>query len=317
MSVIENQPLVSIGLPVYNRPELLRLSLESLINQTYENMEIIISDDCSPGQGTKQVLDEFIQKDKRIAVFYQNKNLGGALNHKFVQEKATGEFFFWANEDDEWESNYIETGVKALLENSDCNAWCCTIDNIDSFGRVIRNYEGFSRWTSTSNKTRDIVKYLFEPEIMGKSHMFHSIFRTTALRKVIPLYFMTEAWSTDVCFALAFLARNNIIASDEVLFHKRVSRETDCKDKVEMLVVKRPGCDTFPFNRSFGFIRESYKAVKDTKYKGIVLVVMVLRLPKSFKNKCVGRAKSMIRGIKSYGRSLRELIGGRYAKDSR
>lgn len=95
MSSNPTQPLVSIGLPVYHRPELLRRTLESLTQQTYRNLEIVVSDDCSPGTATRDVIEEFARTDPRIRYIRQPRNIGVVLNHRFVFERATGEYFFW------------------------------------------------------------------------------------------------------------------------------------------------------------------------------------------------------------------------------
>lgn len=280
----QGQPLVSVGLPVYDRPKFLSLALESLAKQSYKNLEIVISDDCSPGEETQKVVQEFMEKDPRIQYYRQDKNLGQFLNHRFVCEKATGEYFFWANEDDEWHEKYIEVGIQTLLSNPYYDAWCCTIRNTDSFGRVIREYPGFSRWTSTKNKRKDIMKYLLEPEIMGKAHVFHSIFRRSALSKTINEYWFNENWGTDMCFGLAFLTRFNLIATDEVLFDKRVVRPSDNEKEANPIVIKNPNRHIFPLTESVKYIHEYYKAVRTTPYKNLVILVMISRLPTAVRN---------------------------------
>ncbi|MCK4736586.1 MAG: glycosyltransferase family 2 protein [Methanophagales archaeon] len=101
-------PLVSVGIPTYNRPEGLRRTLECITGQTYKNLEIIVSDNCSPGPETEAVAREFMEKYPRIQYFRQQENKGGAFNFKFVLEKATGEYFMWAADDDVWDKSYIK-----------------------------------------------------------------------------------------------------------------------------------------------------------------------------------------------------------------
>jgi glycosyltransferase involved in cell wall biosynthesis len=273
-----------VGLPVYNNPHFLRRALDSLTCQSYENLEIIVSDDCSPGDETGTVVREFAKKDVRIKCFRQERNIGPVPNHKFVFDKATGDFFFWASEDDEWRDNFLEAGVRFLMSNPSYDAWCCTIRNIDSFGRVIREYSGFSRWTSTQNKWKDIIKYLFEPENMGKSHVFHSIFRRKALSDTIERYWVNDTWGTDMCFGLAFLTRYNLVATDEVLFDKRLARQTDIKEHVDPIVINNPSRYIFPLSGSIAYILEYFRAARTTRYKYMVLFVMLLRLPIAIRN---------------------------------
>jgi len=109
------QPLVSIGMPVYNRPDGLRRALTCLTGQTYRNVEIIVSDNCSPGIDVKHVVESFIQYDKRISYFRQEASLGIAGNFKYVLKQATGDYFMWAADDDEWDKDFIKICLADLL----------------------------------------------------------------------------------------------------------------------------------------------------------------------------------------------------------
>lgn len=88
-------PLVTIAIPTYNRANLyLTQAIESAINQTYPNLEIIISDNCSTDD-TEMVIRSF--KDPRIRYFRQEKNIGGNNNFNFCLKQARGEYFFIAH----------------------------------------------------------------------------------------------------------------------------------------------------------------------------------------------------------------------------
>lgn len=279
-------PIVSIGLPVYNRPQLLYRALRCLTMQTYRNLEIIVSDDCSPGEDTREVVHKFMGDDPRIKYHRQRNNLGPILNHRFVFEKASGEYFFWASEDDEWNERFIEIGLRTLLDNPGYDAWFCTIRNTDGFGRVIREYDGFSRFTTSENKINDIVKYLLEPEVMGKANIMLAIFRRGALQKTIGEYFWNRNWGTDMCFNLAFLVRFNLVCTDEVMLDKRVVRETDRANRVDPIIIEDPSRQIFPFTETIKYIREHYMAVRTTRYGFIVVLVMLSRVPIAIRNYC-------------------------------
>lgn len=113
------QPLVSIGIPTYNRPNSLRKTLESVSLQTYQNLEIIVSDNCSPGEQTVLTVNEFLAKDNRIKFFRQEKNIGMEGNFPFVLKQATGEYFMWLADDDWLDLNFIEECTKFILKNPD------------------------------------------------------------------------------------------------------------------------------------------------------------------------------------------------------
>ena len=72
------EPLVSVGIPTYNRPEGLRRTLECITGQTYRNLEIIVSDNCSPDPEVERVVRSFMAHDARIQYFRQPENKGAS-----------------------------------------------------------------------------------------------------------------------------------------------------------------------------------------------------------------------------------------------
>jgi glycosyltransferase involved in cell wall biosynthesis len=275
------EPLVSVGLPAYDRPDFLRQALESLTAQTYRNIEVIVSDDCSPGDGTRTVAEEFAAGDPRVHYHRRETRLGAPANHFFVLEKASGEFFSWASEDDQWDEWFIETGVRALRAEPRRSAWMCTIVNTDAQGRTVREYRGFARFTTTSEKAEDIRRYLLEPEILGKANLIHGVFRRDALRQTSKAYRYHSGWGTDMCFILAFLARFDLIATDEVLMRKRINTPAGPHGKI---VITDPSRHIFPLSRSIPYIRENYRATVGTAYGNLVIRVMLSRMPLAFRN---------------------------------
>ncbi len=113
-------PLVSVGIATYNRPELLRQNLECLTKQTYKNLEIIVSDNCSSGIATEKIVRSFMKNDSRIQFFQQEKNKGGAYNNKFVREKAKGNFFMWSADDHFIEDNNLIEKLVLKAEKENC-----------------------------------------------------------------------------------------------------------------------------------------------------------------------------------------------------
>jgi glycosyltransferase involved in cell wall biosynthesis len=101
-------------MPCYNRLEQLRRAIECIRNQTYQNLEIIISNDCSPNPEIYKMLDEYAAKDPRIRLFTQPIDLGCYGNYYFVLQQATGKYFMYAQDDDTWEPDCIELLVAAL-----------------------------------------------------------------------------------------------------------------------------------------------------------------------------------------------------------
>ena len=114
MNSNDKMPKVCIGMPAYNGEKFLRSSLDCLLNQSYENIEIIISDDTST-DSTKIICEEYMKKDLRIKYIQQKKNLGAFYNFNFVLSQAESKYFMWAEADDKWGPEFIQKNV-AILE---------------------------------------------------------------------------------------------------------------------------------------------------------------------------------------------------------
>jgi len=92
-------PKISIGLPVYNGEAYLAKAIESILDQSYPDFELIISDNAST-DGTGQICRDFAARDSRIRFFQNEANIGAARNHNRVFELARGEFYKMAAHDD-------------------------------------------------------------------------------------------------------------------------------------------------------------------------------------------------------------------------
>jgi glycosyltransferase involved in cell wall biosynthesis len=106
-------PLVTIGVPTYNRSALLRACLERLRRQTYGNFRVIVSDNASTDD-TEAVCREFAREDARIRYHRQPRNLGPTRNFEFLREQASGKYFLWVADDDLLAEDYIARCVACL-----------------------------------------------------------------------------------------------------------------------------------------------------------------------------------------------------------
>ncbi len=118
---------ISIIIPVYNVSEYLPTCLDSVINQTYKNLEIICVNDGSP-DNSAAILFEYAKKDSRIKVINQeNRGLSGARNTGF--EQATGEYVYFLDSDDYIHPQMLERLAKAL-EKENADFACCKYKKI-------------------------------------------------------------------------------------------------------------------------------------------------------------------------------------------
>lgn len=113
-----NKPKVSIGITVYNAETFLEQTLNSLLAQTFDEIEFCISDNAST-DGSEELCRALASHDDRIRYFRQESNQGSIRNWNNVLSMATGEYFVWAADHDLWKPDAIEQYVQHLDENPD------------------------------------------------------------------------------------------------------------------------------------------------------------------------------------------------------
>jgi glycosyltransferase involved in cell wall biosynthesis len=111
-----NNPLVTVGIPVFNGEKYIRKAIDSILVQTFSNFNCIISDNGSTDK-TEIICKEYEKKDKRITYVKHGKNLGPDFNFRFVLSKAKSKYFVWLAYDDYWESTFLEKNTTILEKN--------------------------------------------------------------------------------------------------------------------------------------------------------------------------------------------------------
>ena len=144
---------VSIIIPIYNVKDYLKECIDSVLNQTYKNINLIISDDASK-DGTREILKEYEEKDKRVKVFYQENNLGYVKNFEFLLKQVRSEVFMLSDQDDFWLPQKIEKTYDAL-KNSNADLAFGDLEVVDQDLNTI--YPSFNDFMKLSRK---IKKYI-------------------------------------------------------------------------------------------------------------------------------------------------------------
>jgi glycosyltransferase involved in cell wall biosynthesis len=132
-------PRLSIGLPVYNGEKYLAESLDALLGQSYEDFELIISDNAST-DGTSEICHQYEKRDSRIRYVRQPHNIGCAGNHNYVVEQARGELFKWSSDDDLYARDLLKYCVDALDQLPNvvlAHSWTAMIDGSGSVTRAV------------------------------------------------------------------------------------------------------------------------------------------------------------------------------------
>ncbi len=151
---------VDILLTTYNtNPEYLKIQIESILNQTYKNIKLIISDDCSTKKAVKKILEQYAKQDERIELYFQEKNIGCTKGFEFLLNKSTSDYIAFADHDDIWYENKIEECLK-ILKEKDVSLVYCDAKQIDGKGQVLHeSYLRYKNMPILNDKFKEILPF--------------------------------------------------------------------------------------------------------------------------------------------------------------
>lgn len=161
--------LVTVVIPCYNVENFIDKCLNSVLKQTYKDLEIIMYDDCSKDK-TKEKLKNWSKKDNRIKVYFGTKNVGpgGAKNEGL--KKATGKYVLFIDSDDYIGENYIEEMINIVSKKPEIDMVTTNFTKIDQSGKIayVRDYQNseISLWQKISS-----VGKLLKKEWLDKNHL--------------------------------------------------------------------------------------------------------------------------------------------------
>jgi len=135
--VIQKNPRVTLGMPVYNGENFIREALDSLVAQTFTDFEVIISDNASTDK-TEQICRSYADRDRRIKYIRQEINKGGFFNFNYLLNSASGEYFTWVAHDDFLDQNFLKEMVAHLDQYPDVAICSCDFRVVGQDGKVIR-----------------------------------------------------------------------------------------------------------------------------------------------------------------------------------
>jgi len=241
---------LSIGMPVYNAEKFLQNRLDSLLSQTFSDFELIISDDASTDL-TSEICKEYISKDNRIQYIRQEKNIGMSANFHFVLNKANGEYFFWAAQDDITLPGFIEKNIEALDKNKNL---ICSVSKIKFIGKIIDELAITKKDSIFKKIKKRITKKLvnvntqsisgnYENKVRivlsnsGSTLAQYGIYRTEILKKSVELPGFHGDESAIVLSALKY---GDINVIDEFLIHKFVGDTVSSKGMISLMMQFKP-----------------------------------------------------------------------------
>jgi glycosyltransferase involved in cell wall biosynthesis len=210
---------VTVGLPVYNGARYLPSALEALAAQTYADLEIVISDNCSTDE-TEEICRDFAARDERIRYIRRTENRGAAWNFNSVVTESSSPYFKWAAADDVLAPDCVERCVE-VLEATDERVVLVYPQTklIDESGEVIGDWrDGVDlRQASAHERLRSLVENL----ILG--HPMFGVVRRGALERT---HLNGSFPSSDYVLLAELALLGEIRQLDEPLFYRRVHAES-------------------------------------------------------------------------------------------
>lgn len=181
----QNQPLVSIGMPVYNGERFLENALNSILAQTFPDFELIISDNGSTDR-TEEICRTYAQGDQRIRYFRNQQNLGAGWNFDRVAELARGKYFKWACHDDLCALEFLQQCVDILERDSDnVLAYPKTLIIDENEAEIKKYQDRFHLQSDLASQRFEIYHHLVR--YGHQCHPFHGLIRRDILMQLLPL----------------------------------------------------------------------------------------------------------------------------------
>ena len=206
--------MVSIIITAYNVEAYLQQTVESCMNQTFKDIEIIIVEDCST-DSTPLIIEELMKKDERIRLVQNDKNYGAGQSRRNGLDNAKGDYFLLLDGDDWIESNFIETlyntaietdadivsgGIKVLRENG--------AYDITSYGNCVT--EGYDK----------VIKFWKERIVFMNNKLIR-----TSLHNLVPYCTRRFVEDTPVIIPMLYFA-NKVVYVDNVGYNYRMQEES-------------------------------------------------------------------------------------------
>lgn len=211
-------PAISIGLPVYNGARFLPQTLDSLLGQSFSDIELIISDNAS-ADNTQRICTEYAMRDSRVRYVRQDVNIGAMRNWNFVAKQARGKYFKWSSASDYCSPDML----------TQCFA------KMEADPRVILCY---GRTCLVEEDTRKLTEYAYDIELMEGSpyERFSKLRLTLKLNNAYCGLVRTDALLStrlnrlypggDMVLMAELALMGRFLLLPEILLYRRVGQET-------------------------------------------------------------------------------------------
>lgn len=310
---MEHKALVSIALCTYNGEEFLREQLESIVNQTYSPIELIIVDDSS-SDNTYKILTEFAAKHSFIKIFQNLENIGYIKNFEKALKLCSGDFIALSDQDDIWDRTKIEKQVNKIGNNL---LIYHDSEFIDQHGQSLN-----IRMSDIMNLYRgnEPEVFLFFNCISG-----HSVLMKKRLRdELLPFpdtyfhdwwmgYVATNLGSVDFIEECLIKYRQHQKADTNILKRKRettIRNPVSALVKYEQKILWMRSCLNYPKNKNPAFIQKLYSAFMNNQKEFISFGLAKL----IYENRRILFSINKKNAFSKMNFTLKELWGGKFRR---
>lgn len=233
---------LSVVIPIYNVEPYLRQCLDSVVNQTYRNLEIILVDDSSP-DNCGRICDEYAQKDDRVLVIHkQNGGVSAARNDGI--ERATGEWITFVDSDDWCDLDYYEKLLREI-KSQDVNV-VCSGGIFEEFGNDCverRHFKNPALWETKKQMEFLMVKALIPQvgslEAPGMGGPWDKIYKLSFLRQNQLVFNTALHPLEDILFNfMVFDHADRVLGSNYVGYHYRRQQSNSVMHKFNPRITK-------------------------------------------------------------------------------
>lgn len=248
---------VTILIPVYNVEQYLPQCIDSIINQTYNDLQIVLIDDGSK-DGSWAVMQKYAAKDSRIEIYHQ-ENQGVAITRNHLLEKIEGDYVLFVDSDDWIELDMVEFLIKQAEEEDAVFVTCSVVKN-DTLSRIESNKKDL--W----NQEKAVFEFLRHVSFNGS--LWNKLLKSSLLHNLA--FHSGISYGEDALFTWQVLQRvDKVVVTDKQLYHYRmnessISHGSYGEEKMSgHLVWKQLAEDTKRFWPQYKKVAEANYAISD------------------------------------------------------
>jgi len=170
MSNQNDQPLISVIVPVYNHEKFIGATIDSVLSQTYQNWELLIVDDCSTDKSWK-IIQEYAKKDNRIKIFRNDENRGLIPNWKLLIDNSRGKYIAFLEGDDAFCKKNLAEKIEIFASFHDLGMVYCNFQIINDIGDTLID-DVYKKLNTATYRNRNIdpVEYLYAKTLLFSTY---------------------------------------------------------------------------------------------------------------------------------------------------